>query len=455
MTEAVILVPGIMGSELYHGQDLVWPGSAFELLFPYSKMNELLDPNLRVGDIIRSVSISEQYQSLVTALGLCGFHEDVKTPTLLVCPYDWRKDNRLSADLLADKVDVLHAAHGEDLAINIVAHSMGGLVARYYLESGKYIGRKGFSSVRRLVTIGTPHRGAPLALCAALGQIKRLFLNKHQVKQIAEKPEFPSLYQLIPPANEPFLWNSDPLARLEPRDPYAAKAAQALGLNAQNLAAATSFHASLDVTRKPKHVTYFCFVGTRQETICNVRAVFSVPGGAGARAPDPVGIEVDDGGDGTVPSWSASFAGMQQLAVGGDHGSLYKVPEVLSTLGTLLGKAGVLSSKINPEHIRISARDEVVSPETNEPVALFFNTPRLSLEADLVVRKLTGSNGQKIVPPEIVAKYPLAFKGAPVDSLALTIVTPEYAGVYELDLLGGGESKAENTPKLMVQQDEP
>ncbi|WP_144289773.1 lipase/acyltransferase domain-containing protein [Ideonella sp. A 288] len=458
MAEAVILVPGIMGSQLYQGQELIWPGSAAELLFPYSKMKELLDPDLQVGDIIRSVAISNQYESLVEALGLCGFDEAGDRPTLVVCPYDWRKDNRLAAARLADKVKALRDAHGTDLVIDIVAHSMGGLVSRYFLESGDYSKANcpGFANVRRLVTIGTPHRGAPLALCAALGQIKRLFLNASQVKQIADQPEFPALYQLMPPASEPFLWNTDPGARLDPANPYQATTAKVLGLNVANLQSAASFHAALDVAKKPEAVSYFCFAGTRQNTICNVQANFAITNPSGAintQGPQPTGVEISDGGDGTVPSWSASFVGMQQLAVGGDHGGLYKAPEVLRTLGALLGKQGVLSSQVHPNRVRLSARDEVVTPEVKVPVVLFFNTPSVQLQGELVVRKLTGSDGLTMATPAIVKRLPVNYQGAPIDSLALMVDAPEYAGTYELDIQSGGTSIAENLPKLMVQQD--
>ena len=398
MAEAVIIVPGIMGSQLYQGHDLIWPGSPAELLFPYSKMKDLLDPDLQVGDIIRSVAISNQYDSLVEALKLCGFNEGGKLATLMVCPYDWRKDNRLAAARLADKIKALRDAHGQGLMINIVAHSMGGLVSRYFLESGDYseANCRGFANVRRLVTIGTPHRGAPLALCAALGQIKRLFLNASQVKQIADKPEFPALYQLMPPASEPVVWNTDPEARLDPANPYQANTAAMLGLCVSNLKSATSFHSALDVAKKPKAVSYFCFAGTRQNTICNVQGNFAPAGLKGtvnAHEPLAIGVEISDGGDGTVPSWSASFVGMQQLAVGGDHGSLYKAPEVLRTLGALLGKQGVLSSQMHPDQVRMSVRDEVVIPGFKEPVVLFLNTASGQLQGEIVVRKLTGSDG--------------------------------------------------------------
>lgn len=104
MSEVVIFLPGIMGSELWNGGQMIWPGAVSELLFPYDKMKQLLDPNTTVGDIIRSVSLSSQYDSLIDAFATCGFREGDQPPTLAVCPYDWRKDNALAAEVLAAKV---------------------------------------------------------------------------------------------------------------------------------------------------------------------------------------------------------------------------------------------------------------------------------------------------------------------------------------------------------------
>lgn len=460
MTEVVILLPGIMGSELHSAAgELIWPGAPSELLFPYpdSKMKQLLDPGLQVGDIIRHVSVSNQYASLIDALGSCGFTEAGVKPTLMVCPYDWRKDNALAAERLADKVKQSRQNHGVDAVINLVAHSMGGLVSRYLLESGKYDDATcpGFANVKRLITIGTPHRGAPLALCAALGQIKRLFLSAKQVKELASKPDFPSLYQLMPPEGEPFVWNTDTSARLSPANVYEADVLAMLGLVPANTASAKTFHSHLNAASRPQHVEYFCFCGTRQNTIGNVQADFSpvdADGNAKSRGINPIGVEIADGGDGTVPGWSSSFPGMQQLAVGGDHGGLYKTPEVLRTMGALLGKPGVLSVDLKPHLVRLSLRDEVVDANSRAPVVLFMGvTPLPDLKAELVLRQLTRSDGVTLVQPQDVQKFPVSYQGAPIDSLALTIAAPQYAGVYELDLLKDGTSIALNRPNLLVQ----
>ncbi|MCS4292214.1 pimeloyl-ACP methyl ester carboxylesterase [Comamonas sp. BIGb0152] len=283
MVEVVIFIPGIMGSELFHGEpddakrSRIWPGAISELFLPYQNMEKLLDPNLTVGDIIRRISVSTQYGSLVDALLTCGFTENADAPTLRACPYDWRKDNSLAAEVLASHITFMRAVHGPEVVINIVAHSMGGLISRYFLESGKFSEKThpGFANIRRLITIGTPHRGAPIALHAALGQMKRLFLSAKQVKRLANDPQFPALYQLLPPPTEPFLWDSNLASRLSPVDPYAPNISKKLGLSSANLEKATAFHAALNIANQPTGVDYFCFVGTRQKTVSNIRYDFN------------------------------------------------------------------------------------------------------------------------------------------------------------------------------------
>ena len=186
---------------------------------------------------------------------------------MFVCPYDWRKDNRLSAEKLAGLIDEANAKHSGTGEILLVAHSMGGLVSRYYLESGAYKDRPGYSAVRQLITLGTPHRGSPLALTAVQGKEKRLWLNADQVLQVASDPRYPSLYQLLPPKGEPFAWDRSAESKLDPIDVYDRTVAQALGLVPGNLGAALAFHKMLDHTKRPTHVRYFTFGGTRQTMV--------------------------------------------------------------------------------------------------------------------------------------------------------------------------------------------
>jgi len=68
-------------------------------------------------------------------------------------PFVLLGDIRRAAGVLAQAVDAARAATGSE-HVDIVAHSAGGLVARYYVQA---LG--GDARVRHLVLLGTPHRG--------------------------------------------------------------------------------------------------------------------------------------------------------------------------------------------------------------------------------------------------------------------------------------------------------
>lgn len=444
MTEAVILVPGIMGSVLMDGDQVVWPGGPLELLLPYKHMTELLKPDLRATDVIRSLSISSQYNDLIDSLNDCGFTEDGSKP-LKVFPYDWRKDNALAAAHLADCVDSMAATLGNDAEINLVAHSMGGLVSRCYLESGDYVNRPGFLFVKRLITLGTPHSGAPMALAAALGMEKRVFLNAAQVQQVANDPQYPSLYQLLPPQGEPFAWNRASDARLEPIDIYELSNAKKIGLQLANLTSAQQFHLKMSLARKPEHVRYFFFAGTQQQTTSSVQITFPATGNARV-----VKIIREDSGDGTVPTWSGSLSGVQMESVGGEHGELYKNGDLKRVLGALLGKSGVLlAAGVTPE---ISVLHKVVEPGDSTRVTIDFPIDTVAFDGELRVRKRVNAAGIKLENVMIAMSIPLKYSGAPIDHLAVLIVAPDFPGVYELELVPTGSGEPIASTELFVQE---
>jgi pimeloyl-ACP methyl ester carboxylesterase len=72
--------------------------------------------------------------------------------------YDWRKsvsDN--ATNYLIPWIDRARSRSGHSKVI-LVGYSMGGLVSRSYIQSDAYAAR---NDVERLITVGTPHRGAP------------------------------------------------------------------------------------------------------------------------------------------------------------------------------------------------------------------------------------------------------------------------------------------------------
>ena len=245
MTAVAVLVPGIMGSELKLDGQLIWPGPVHNLVFKYSMMQELMNDRLVATDVIRSYTMfSKQYQTLIDDLRLCGFVESADPPTLLVCPYDWRRANEVSAVELAKRIDQAFELHKGAAEITLVAHSMGGLVSRFYLESDQFRKLPGFAAVRRLIMLATPQRGAPLALVRILGQESMIWLNPEQVREAVNNPNYPSAYQLLPPPEEPFAWNEGAMSEFVGLDPYDAGLASDLGLVASSLESAKDFHIS-------------------------------------------------------------------------------------------------------------------------------------------------------------------------------------------------------------------
>ncbi|HBB54170.1 TPA: hypothetical protein DCZ79_01585 [Candidatus Nomurabacteria bacterium] len=121
--DPVIIIPGILGSSDKNG---VW----------------VIDP------------IFHTYDDLIETLKANGY---VESANLFTMPYDWRQSNVLTAVQLENKIDevqnVCHCAK-----VDLVAHSMGGLVARQYIQSGNYE-----NDVDQLIFLGTPHLGAPFA----------------------------------------------------------------------------------------------------------------------------------------------------------------------------------------------------------------------------------------------------------------------------------------------------
>lgn len=119
--DPVIIIPGILGSEQVDG---VWK----------------IDPILHT------------YDDLIATLDVNHYTPDVD---LFTFPYNWRASNVDTALLLKQKIDEVKGICACD-NVDLVAHSMGGLVARQYIQSDDYE-----DDVDQLIFLGTPHLGAP------------------------------------------------------------------------------------------------------------------------------------------------------------------------------------------------------------------------------------------------------------------------------------------------------
>lgn len=79
-----------------------------------------------------------------------------------ILPYGMLGDMRIAAQYLRDKVEAA-LRHGEARRVDLVCHSAGGLVARYYLMF-----LEGHRRVDRVVFLGTPHLGTYFSYTAGV-----------------------------------------------------------------------------------------------------------------------------------------------------------------------------------------------------------------------------------------------------------------------------------------------
>jgi pSer/pThr/pTyr-binding forkhead associated (FHA) protein len=158
----VVFVPGFMGSELWQGKQRVWPDvkSLFKhpevyRLSPESKLEArgIVDQVLIVPNLIKLDQYNRLGDYLVEDL---GYERGVD---YFEFAYDWRQDVRLSARLLTHMLDGLSLGR----PVTIIAHDLGVLVSRYYIE---HLGGK--DRVEQLILLGGPHKGTPKALSSLL-----------------------------------------------------------------------------------------------------------------------------------------------------------------------------------------------------------------------------------------------------------------------------------------------
>jgi pimeloyl-ACP methyl ester carboxylesterase len=223
----VILIPGLMGSRIHNAQgEELWPGGVARVLFSdYERLALDIDPQTLAvttrgeyaSGITDYVAGRAFYASIIETLETVGGYRVTKPGTpvtpgsraLYVLAYDWRLDNIEAARALDRLIDQIRTDHGRrDQQVDIVAHSMGGLITRYFLRYGSSdvldsndfpLNYRGDGRVRRIALLGTPNLGSVASLHSFV-EGRRLGLGVVKTEHLAT---FPSLFQLFPhPINE-------------------------------------------------------------------------------------------------------------------------------------------------------------------------------------------------------------------------------------------------------------
>jgi hypothetical protein len=249
----VIVIPGILGSKLRDGEtgQLVWgafdggeadpetPEGARLIAIPMKEgvpIGELTDSVHSDGALDR-VKVKlfglplqlNAYINILSTLGAGGYLDQSLASNKLneidygddhfTCfqfDYDWRLDNvenakRLKKFIEEKKAYILEeyekrGIQKKDVKFDIVAHSMGGLLTRYFLMYGDSdlpedgskptVTWAGAEYVEKVIIVGTPNAGAVGAVeTLVMGRDIGPFLPKYEPAIIAT---FPSLYQQLP-----------------------------------------------------------------------------------------------------------------------------------------------------------------------------------------------------------------------------------------------------------------
>ncbi len=248
----VIVIPGILGSRLIDGETgrVAWGKFERTGFLDYGKsriastalpMKEGA-PLAQLRDSIKSdgtlayleielpgrlVEI-EAYGDILSSLGVGGYRDaerlgrsDVPYSdehfTCFQFDYDWRRDIAETAGKLSQFIEDRkmyirreyerrYGIRNADIKFDIVAHSMGGMVARYYLRYGSQplpddgslpsLNWSGARNVRKVVLVGTPNAGSALA-------VRDLVDGYHLSRALPAYPAailgtMPAVYQLLP-----------------------------------------------------------------------------------------------------------------------------------------------------------------------------------------------------------------------------------------------------------------
>ncbi len=246
----VIVIPGFLGSKLVDaptgrtvwgafGGDAVDPRNAKDaaiLAFPMQQgvpIEELQD-GVRVDGVLDSLRINivglstEQsaYLNILRTLGVGGYRDDElgkfaidygdRHFTCFQFGYDWRKDIATLAveldEFIESRAEYIRKERLERFGVDrpvkfdIVAHSMGGLIARYYLRHGSQplmevdsdaeVSWAGAERVEQAILVGTPNGGSVKSARALIEGVKLLpLLPSYNSGLIGT---FPSIYALLP-----------------------------------------------------------------------------------------------------------------------------------------------------------------------------------------------------------------------------------------------------------------
>lgn len=204
----VIVVPGITGTYLRDDYQLppdrVWGLIEHDYvrvaLHPDDPRFEALEPARVRADSIFEVAYKEIIQEL--RYNLCPSEEE--PVPVFPFAYDWRLPLAMIEKQFADFIDEVIArtklirhymdkGYGDNPTVNLIGHSMGGLIITGYLDTAKRDAR-----VSKVVTLATPYKGSFEAVIKIATGTANLGTDSPQSREREAARLTASLYHLLP-----------------------------------------------------------------------------------------------------------------------------------------------------------------------------------------------------------------------------------------------------------------
>lgn len=202
----VLIVPGIMGTEMKNGNELLWPdilrmsykiGDAFMDPLAFNSNLTPINSSVVIGKVVENPDkLADYTEGLKNEFKNQGY---IEGQTLFTFPYDWRygvsgkySNGTTNVDLLKNKITSILAQTGAS-KVDVVAHSMGGLLTKKYIMEYPVLHK-----IDKAVFVGVPNLGAPEAVKTLVqgSDMDIPFLSEAEVKKISQN--MPGAYDLLP-----------------------------------------------------------------------------------------------------------------------------------------------------------------------------------------------------------------------------------------------------------------
>jgi pimeloyl-ACP methyl ester carboxylesterase len=178
--------------------------------------------DLRPAGLFEKAAGKEYYSRILQILGSAGGYvagsagtpvTDTR-PRYYVLAYDWRQDAIATVGLLDRLIEQVRFDYGQPhLQVDIIGHSMGGLIARYYARYGTRdlldgnefrVTHNGARKIRRLILVGTPNLGSVEAMHSLIVGANLGFRETFPEVVMT----MPAIYQLFPHALHEWLYTT-------------------------------------------------------------------------------------------------------------------------------------------------------------------------------------------------------------------------------------------------------